>query len=262
MPHHSHILTLSCSPIPQSDPSTMSLRLTRELHGTLMPYIKKAWGCLWVLKQYLQGCHQDGIPLFGEGDHGAFLPSMLDGNIQDIARSVYSSPIKMKVPPLILIALVEPWYTSPGYLQLRNQRWVLDYALGYQTFGGLPWTSLFWPRLHTYPPLQWGLEGRQLYLYRLGLKNRVSILESTWGSFSRKTYGYWVLKQKNKNRCPLQPSLTTFIFLSRVMTLILQYLKLMVTQRRQIPWSPRERDKRWEGAQGGEHEEVRSGGGL
>nr|XP_058926910.1 ubiquitin carboxyl-terminal hydrolase 10-like [Kogia breviceps] len=29
-----------------------------------------------------------------------------------IALSVYSSPIKMKVPPLILIALVEPWYTS------------------------------------------------------------------------------------------------------------------------------------------------------
>lgn len=128
-----------------------------------------------------------------------------------------------------------------------NQRWVLDYALGYQTFGGLPWTSFFWPRLHTYPPLQWGLEGRQLYLYRLGLKNRVSILESTWGSFSRKTYGYWVLKQKTKNRCPLQPSLTNFIFLSRVMTLILQYLKLMVTERRQIPWSPRERDKRWRG---------------
>lgn len=168
MPHHSHILTLSCSPIPQSDPSTMSLRLTRELHGTLMPYIKKAWGCLWVLKQYLQGCHQDGIPLFGEGDHGAFLPSMLDGNIQDIALSVYSSPIKMKVPPLILIALVEPWYTSPGYLQLRNQRWVLDYALGLSDIWGLTMDLLFLAKAAHIPTLTVRSRGKATLLVQTG----------------------------------------------------------------------------------------------
>ena len=110
MPYYSHIVTVSCSPTPQSDPST-SLRL-REEHSTLMLYTRKASGHLRVLKQHLQGCHQDGIPLFGEGgegDRGAFLPSVFDGSIQDTALSVYSSPSRMKVPPLILIALVEPW---------------------------------------------------------------------------------------------------------------------------------------------------------
>ena len=41
-----------------------------------------------------------------------------------------------------------------------------------------------------------------------------------------------------------------------LMTLNLQYLKLMIAERRQILWRPG-RDKRWVGAQGGEHEEMR-----
>lgn len=50
-----------------------------------------------------------GIPLFGISDLSAFLPSMLDDNIQELALGVYSSPVRTELPPLILTALSEPW---------------------------------------------------------------------------------------------------------------------------------------------------------
>lgn len=49
-----------------------------------------------------------GVPVFGEGDHGAFPPAVLQGNTQDLVLSQCLSALSVDVSPLILMALVEP----------------------------------------------------------------------------------------------------------------------------------------------------------
>lgn len=184
MPHHPYgDPVLFPPPPPQSDPGITTLRLIQALHSTLMPYSKKALGCSLNTKQYLQGGHQAWHPPLWEGDLAAFRPSMLNRNIQDLALNVYSSPIRMEVPPLIFTALVEPWLVSPRTSAAHEPEVSPRLCTRLQIYGGLTMDCT-----HTHPYNR-GLEERQLHLDRLGLKNWLSV---NWGKI-QKALWWWAL---------------------------------------------------------------------
>ena len=179
------MVTLSCSPRPllnliqASPPWGWSRHCTA--HWCLIP--KRHWAVLWILNNICREVIRHGIPLFGEGDLAAFLPSMLNRNIQDLALSVYSSPIRMEVPPLIFTALVEPWLVSPRTSAAHEPEVSPRLCTRLQIYGGLTMDCT-----HTHPYNR-GLEERQLHLDRLGLKNWLSV---NWGKI-QKALWWWAL---------------------------------------------------------------------
>lgn len=177
------MVTLSCSPRPllnliqASPPWGWSRHCTA--HWCLFP--KRHGAVLWILNNICREVIRHGIPLFGEGDLAAFLPSMLNRNIQDLALSVYSSRIRMEVPPLIFTALVEPWLVSPRTSAAHEPEVSPRLCTRLQIYGGLTMDCT-----HTHPYNR-GLEERQLHLDRLGLKNWLSV---NWGKI-QKALWWW-----------------------------------------------------------------------
>lgn len=90
------------------------LGLLRAPHSVPMPESK--WQGLlfeWESHHICGDVVRLGVPVFGEGDHGAFPPAVLQGNTQDLVLSQCLSALSVDVSPLILMALVEPSSISP-----------------------------------------------------------------------------------------------------------------------------------------------------
>lgn len=93
---------------------------------------------------------------------------MLGGNIQAIALSVYSSPVKMKVPPLIFIALVEPWYASPRIPAAHEPEVSSRLCTGVSDIWGLTMDLLFLAKAAHIPTLTMRSRGKATLLVQTG----------------------------------------------------------------------------------------------